>query len=322
MHQPTTRPEKRQDWVCLFKSVLFHFTSRIFSTNYEDLKTLMETLLLVSALLLSFSISSFQNISHDDLVGGDSRYFTLCRDPSFIRAQVDDMMLDGKCKNNETMMQCWAKNEYYFAYQNGALTRQHIPSFRYLNANMSAMMSFLCVMVLGMTTYASLAFSKCSEDAGFLESFSGFYNLAVIGGYVAVVNGIFLLFRANHALADLTLPMYSRNLSLIYDPVSKQMTEGGWWTLQDEYREQKDFCIKVMIVIAAVVCGVHVILNLLFPGKSGTAITCAKQSYHKPENVPLERWAVYATILEKQELDQEQLVGIEPKVFNSRHMID
>ena len=72
-----------------------------------------------------------------------------------------------------------------------------------------------------------------------------------------------------------------------------------------------------MIGIAATVSGVHVILNLLFTLKSGTPIEREKRNYDLPHDIPSVRCAVYATILEKEELDQEHLVNLEPKVLNS-----
>jgi hypothetical protein len=42
--------------------------------SYEDVLKMIETCMVISALLLSFSIAGMQSVSHDDLVEGDKRW--------------------------------------------------------------------------------------------------------------------------------------------------------------------------------------------------------------------------------------------------------
>jgi hypothetical protein len=195
-----------------------------FSTNFDDVKGLTESMLLITALLMTFSFNGIQNLSHEDYFEADTRLFRIY--------------------NISSITDVW-----------------EIPSFRYIKQIMESLKYLHIVLVLGMSMYLSLAFSKCAEHPDLWPYWSSGFSACIMIGYVLLVYAVVLLLSAGSALADMVFPRYSWNLQDIIDPTNKEVTEGkGYpnWLLQRQYQESTRSIVVCAISTAAAVLGLHI----------------------------------------------------------------
>jgi hypothetical protein len=99
--------------------------------SYEGMKSLIKTMLLIAALLLSSSFSGMQNLDHDDLISADTRNYTFNRDPRYWKEATEESFADGSCAN-KTVESSFARTG------NLAAIKNNIPSHCFMNFNMSA----------------------------------------------------------------------------------------------------------------------------------------------------------------------------------------
>jgi hypothetical protein len=255
----------------------------MFSANFDDLRSLLENLLLVSALLLSFAFSGMQAINHDDLIAADLRWLLAFQD-----IPQDPHIL------------------------------MHIPSYNVMERHMNAVKFLLVVLVLGMMMYASLLYSRSAENPSVLSYWTAIFSFGILGGYSIIIIGVGELLAANQAIANMVFPLYSsqfsKNISLIYDPVHQEMIEEGWM-LQEVYQEQKLSIIATMKAVAISVAVCHVMI-CFWTGSCAHSET-PESEFDLPEEFSWSQKAKYRSILQREEIEKDQLLELSPEVLKS-----
>jgi hypothetical protein len=255
----------------------FRMLSRPFTTNYEDIKILTESMLLVTALVMTFVFNGIQTIDHDNLMEADSRFL--------------------KHFNCTTAAAC------------------HLPSLNYVECLMSSMKYLVIVLVLGLAIYLSLAFSKCAENPEVWPYWSKGFSVGIIFGYALLVYAVVLLLLAGRALADMVLPLYSFNASNIYDPISGQVVEGEFgWILQLRYQEATLSMIICSVCTAAAVFVSHII-SMVMSEVACSRGEKFKYILPFPEDSTLFRQ--YERVFRREKLTMKQITQLSPKELKS-----
>ncbi len=217
------------------------------SHSYEDAQNLLENLMLISALLLAFSVGGLQSLDHDDMLAADARYLAvrqspvvLARDASSLWHQPDpERILAGR----------WVPGD--------------LLSYRCLTFVLSSVVVQISTLSIAVALYVSLSFSNAREDKGHFELWIFYCKWIIAGDYVLQVIGIFMLFECNMIMVDLKLPMYNRlNLSGAFDNNTKEMVEGGDWMLQMEGYMYKLWTITVVGSVLGVIFLMHFVFLL------------------------------------------------------------
>jgi hypothetical protein len=277
--------------------------------SYEGMKSLIETMLLVAALLLSISFSGMQNLDHDDLISADARNHAFNRDPRYWKESTEGSFADGRCANI-TVESCFARTG------NLAAVTNNIPSYRFMTFNMSAMQTLFYVMVIGVLLYASLVHSKACSDIEVSNTWYWIYSSGIISGYALLLQGLFYLLEVNQHFTAMIFPLYSKNISSIYDPEQKTMVEGGWYLLQEEYFMKRMFLqIGIYVII-----GIFFLLFILFHcviAKRNYKISASEEAksmvLQLMSDLPKEFQARYARTFVKEQLSPAQIKFMKPK---------
>ena len=322
---------KKAVWLCILD---------LLSSDLDDLKSLIETMLLITALLLSFAFAGMQALDHDKLLEADARFLRLRGNPTFnhdvitqcTQGDSEAIWMTGDARSWDA---CNKSLEDYFARQRES--KDGYRSYRYLEQNMLTLGNFLVVLLLGMMMYISIVVISKSIPSSEYPLLRRFWILpyygGIIWGYYLVLKGIVLLFEANHVFADLTLPLYSGNFSVNFDGVTGQMVEGGWWMLQSEYVKRKNVIMESLITIALTVMVLHVFLHV---SASIFSAACKLVSNDLPDidkwfhnsdlepifDLPIEELTSsqrlkYVIILQHEEISQQQLCDLSPEVLRS-----
>ena len=77
-----------------------------------------------------------------------------------------------------------------------------------------------------------------------------------------LVYSVVLLLSSGRAMADIVFPLYSSNLSVIYDPASKKAVESNGFILLGEY-DEATYSITFWSIVAAVTAVICHVVNLL-----------------------------------------------------------
>ncbi len=222
--------------------------------SYEDAQNLLESLMLVSALLLAFSVGGLQNLNHDDVVEADARYLV-------------------------------ASNCGVGCNPNAA----ELLSVRVLNAFLSSVVIQVATLAVAVALYVSLCFSSAREDEGHFALWMSYGKWVIAGDYGLLMAGIFRLFDTNMILVDMKLPMYknnnpsapwrSRPLAGFFNTTTNTMVQGG-----DLWLQMEGLAYKVLTETA--VCsalGVIFLLHLVFLFK--TKFACSRPN-EDPSSLP------------------------------------
>ena len=173
---------------------------RLFSQehSYEDAQNLLESVLLVSALLLAFAVGGLQNLSHDDMMKADARGLALAQDPAFLARRgfpLDEQqrVLEGR----------WVKGD--------------LTSYQCLKDFYNCVGVQLATLTMAIALYVSLSFSSAREDEGYFQMWMYCCKWIIVVDYCLLIYGIFLLFASNQVLVNIKFPLYSYNLSSVFD---------------------------------------------------------------------------------------------------------
>ena len=218
------------------------FAQGNYSHGYEDAQNLLETLLLISALLLAFSVGGLQSLDHDDMLAADARYLAVMQQAAYtlkgfnVHIEDPERILAGR----------WVPMD--------------LLSYRCLTYVLSSVVVQISTLSIAVALYVSLSFSNAREDKGHFELWISYCKWIIAGDYVLQVIGIFLLLECNMNMVDLKIPMYNRNLSLAWDNNTKQMVEGGNWILQTAGYSFKFWTIIVVGSVLGVMFLMHFVL--------------------------------------------------------------
>ena len=134
------------------------------NSTFENTKDALETLLLLSALLLSFAISGLQNLTHDDLVASDARY-------------LDAWIFGGKTYWN----------------QNISVVKGDLASYNLVCAINYSVSVQIIGLLIAMSLYASLIFSTAAENKQVFHSWIKFCKYIIAADFCLIIAGIVLL---------------------------------------------------------------------------------------------------------------------------------
>jgi hypothetical protein len=155
-----------------------------------DISTLIQIILLVAALLLSFSISLHSGtFKHEDLLEGDLRFFRVWDTTRAWVTPKDDCKRDAAC--------LWLLSQ----------ALQHHAG--------RAVFCFTAVLVAGMSIATSLLLSNYSEG----EVSIRFYFVlmtSLVGCYVMEIVGMYYLYSANLAAVNLEYPFYNSGDDILH----------------------------------------------------------------------------------------------------------
>ncbi len=182
--------------------------------SYEDAQNLLETVLLISALLLAFAVGGLQNLSHDDMMKADARMLALFQDPAFLAKR--GLPLD---EQQRFLAGRWIPSDFV--------------SYECLRRSYDSLGVQLATLTIAIALYVSLSFSSAREDTGHFQMWMYCCKWIIAVDYCLLMVGIFLLFASNQALINMKFPLYSYNLSSVFDNKTATMVEGGDWMIQD-----------------------------------------------------------------------------------------
>ena len=141
--------------------------------EFEDASKLMETIMIVCALLLSFSISSLQSVTHDDILSADKRWISALQIAS-TRAP-----------------------DYVF-----------IPSTYLLARIYQCIGIFTVVLITSITMYGSLMLSNVRDDVIAFEEWVRFFGCFIMMQYATLLAGVVILLQVNLSIVDIKFPLY------------------------------------------------------------------------------------------------------------------
>ena len=179
-------------------------------SSVDDAISLLDTLLLLSALQLAFAITAMQSIEHGELVDADKRYIrTVCalsppnsKNCNFLEGSVEE-----------------------FAWID-------MISFRYMTNSFKAVTLNLVALSIGISAYISLNYSDCREDPKFLAFWWRVWRFVIFFGYVVFAAGIHSFFTQNHNFVDAVYPHYAN--PPVYNTTAGEIEESKGWHLQSE----------------------------------------------------------------------------------------
>eukprot|EP00961_Rhodomonas_salina_P067238 902987-Rhodomonas_salina.1 len=209
--------------------------------SFEDAQGMLETLLLLSALLLAFAITGIQSVQHNDLVEGDARRLATI---SALAAKDPGGEYDRECIQDFSPS-CIASVVF--------LRR----SFETISYTTIALMS-ACAM------YLSLCMTSSRENPDFFRKWIFWFRLPIIACYGLFLAGIVSFFKANHAFIDLVFPMYDLRDQERDDVYSEEfgMIEATYWSLQDIASQLKDATLTALWTVLTVLGVIHLALTL------------------------------------------------------------
>ena len=141
--------------------------------EFEDVSKLIETIMIVCALLLSFAISSLQSVTHDDILEADKRWISALQIPS----------------NN-------AQNDVF------------IPSTYLLARIYQCVGIFTVILITAIAMYGSLMLSNAREDVIAFEEWVRFFGSFIIMQYATLLAGVIILLQVNLSVVDVKFPLY------------------------------------------------------------------------------------------------------------------
>ena len=179
-------------------------------SSVDDAISLLDTLLLLSALQLAFSITAMQSIEHGDLVDADKRYImTLCASNPEHSKKCD--FLEGSVEEFP-----WID----------------MISFRYMRNSFTAITFNLVALSIGISAYISLSYSDCREDPTFFAFWWRVWRFVIFAGYVVFAAGLHAFFSQNHSFVDAVYPHYAN--PPVYNTTAGEIEESKGWHLQTE----------------------------------------------------------------------------------------
>jgi hypothetical protein len=190
--------------------------------DYDGMKSLLETFLLINALVLTFAFSSFFAVEHDKIVAADTRYLTMILRPSFkehFSVAWTKMKEDGFQARNPIAIGWLGPNE------------SSLLSFHYFNSIVSANFILFTTLLAGTLCYTSLMLSDAKKRRELMSLWRNVFILPVIGLYIAMGIGIHYLSSSFSCFCNMSFPIYNiRNLtttSAIGDVSSVTMNLNG-----------------------------------------------------------------------------------------------
>ncbi len=204
-----------------------------------DISTLIQIILLVAALLLTFAINLHTGIfTHDDLLEGDRRFFSVY-DQVQGRAK-EDCIIDYECS--------WLLSHQL----------QH-------NA-VRAVFCFTFVLVAGMSIATSFLLSNYTE--GEISHCHYFLLISsLFGCYLLEIVGMYYLYTANMSAVDLEYPFYNKGDDIVHYATYKESDGSEFFsyfstTAINGYNMYWHMRLAFFIV-PPVIFGVHFIINVL-----------------------------------------------------------
>ena len=163
-------------------------------TSVDDVTDLLNNSLLVSALMLAFTVTlATGTFSHEDLVAADTRYAQLIAGkrglPRFL---------------NTTSVG-----------EDGAdLYPDNIISVRFIWEAVEVATELTIALAISMLTYVSLAFSDAREDSEFFTRWFKLWRFPIAGAYLLVLHAIVRFANLNHTAIDIAYPYYNVDQAL------------------------------------------------------------------------------------------------------------
>ena len=187
------------------KKALETFIRRLFISrvSFEDISKLLETLMIVSALLLSFTIAGLQSLDHDMLLDADQRWL-----------KAYPAGWDSKDRSDTV--------------------RWIIPSIRSMITLYYSIGIFVVILASSTAMYTCLIYSRARGDANYLSKWFAVMRIVVFGNYIAAIVGLNYLMISTHKYVDINFPLYhindlcvgaNENSTCVYDTQTFEMKE-------------------------------------------------------------------------------------------------
>jgi hypothetical protein len=141
--------------------------------SFEDTTKLLETVLIISALLLSFSISGLQSVDHEDLLQADKRWLRAFHGPAILKD-----------------------------------TNLFVPSLWFLYRVYQCLGIFTTVLITSTSIYASLMYSESRGNSEAFQRWSRVFQNLIICEYIALLAGVIILLQVNLSLVDINFPLF------------------------------------------------------------------------------------------------------------------
>jgi hypothetical protein len=172
-------------------------SSKKFKLKAESIKSLLETMLLINALILSFAFSSFAGLEHDKIVEADARYLNMLLRPNF-RQTYSTMFYPERTnaflKGDPVGMEWLGKRESSLL---SVLYFQHI---------MEANVTLFATLIAGSALYVSFTLANFSENEDQLQL--GLFLVSVLGGFVSLYFGLAALISSYVVFGNMMFPLY------------------------------------------------------------------------------------------------------------------
>jgi hypothetical protein len=170
-----------------------------FKISFDGVKSLLETLLLITALILSFAFSSLNGLDHDELVDADARYLNMLLRPSFRKTYSSAFMLFPEMENaylrGDPVGMAWLGKEEW-----------SLLSVHYFHSIMMANSILFSTLFAGSAMYISLILSDLKRNQQRFQLLLFF--IPVLGGFVSFVVGTFYLIHSYSVIGNMVFPLY------------------------------------------------------------------------------------------------------------------
>lgn len=159
----------------------FRSGTSVRTTTVDDAMSLLDNLLLLSALQLAFSIAAVHSLGHADLVDADIRY-------------------------SNVMLYTYGSRKFQWGGDPDSYT---IISYTFLTQGFDTVAWSFAALALGIVAYLSLSFTECREDESFFKAWWSIWQFVIGIAYIFFGYGTILFFGMTHSFIDLTYPIYS-----------------------------------------------------------------------------------------------------------------
>ena len=231
----------------------------------EDVESLLNVLLLVSALMLSFSISNMFVASHKDLLESDAR------------AMINQRAIDGI-------------PEDCAALPSGCVPKKwnYVTSWWLARRGLLTLTCYFASITVAIATYISLhLIPHAREDPIFFDQWFAVFKIVIFCGYGLFIVGNFFFFQQIVVLVEVVFPKYTDELEDIFDVTTGKMVETYDYN-KPSYIQNMASVVGVGSIVGMVVLLVIPILLSAWLHRRHKNATPAGNPSHKPVSAVVE----------------------------------
>lgn len=220
--------------------------------SVEDAEGLLNTLLLLSALMFAFAVTlETGTFTVEDFETADGRYL---------------QFENGKSGRERFSPDIGFPTDL-------TLGGYNLISYRFIKLGSLCLFFLMMSLIIATGCYISLLYSNAREDKNYFQMWFKWFSFPILLGYLFFIVGMFLFFHLNHTAIDIAYPMYP-NMNISFDQetglfasdpylAGRQRFEGHAF-----YAPHQQFAFRVIqamypviSLMAVLVLGIHVVVS-------------------------------------------------------------